>query len=499
MLRPLSVRTRLTLWYSALLLATLAGMGALSYEILAWSLLRDTDAAILGVAEVIRATGQGRTGLLRDPAAEGALRDALGSRLLDTFFQLVEPGGQPSRRSPRLTRPLPLSAEARRAARRGRETFESVTLDGGERLRVVTLPARRDGHPAELIQVGMSLGRLQETLRRYLQILLALVPLGVGLAAAGGAGIARIALRPVHDMARRAREITAEDLARRVPGRGAGDELDYLAETLNAMLARLEAAFAELRRFTADAAHELRTPLTALKGGLEVALRHPRSADEYARTLRESLEEVDRLVRLAEDLLLLSRAAAGAGLARRPVEVEPLVLDALDTGLRLARGTGISVRLGAVEPALVVGDAGALRRVLVNLVENAVKYTPPGGVVELGLRREGPPPAPAGPPPAAPAAAPAAGWVAVEVRDSGIGIDPADAGRIFERFVRLDEARSRETGGAGLGLAIARSIARAHGGDITVESALKAGTLFTLRLPEGAGPPAPPPPAPPAA
>jgi heavy metal sensor kinase len=415
------------------------------------------------VAEVIRATGQARTGFLINPAPE-ELREILGSRLLDTFFQFLDPEGQPGRRSPRLSGPLPLSAEARRNAVRGRETFETFTLPRGERVRLVTLPIRREGRPAGLVQVGMALAGVEAALRRYLQILLALVPLGLGLAAVGGAWIARGALAPVRAMARQAREITAADLARRVPRRGAEDELDYLADTLNVVLTRLEAAFTELRRFTADAAHELRTPLTALKGGLEVALRHPRSAEEYARTIGESLEEVDRLVRLAEDLLLLSRTTAGAGLARQRVEVEPLLLDVLDIGLRLARGTGVTVRVGAVEPAAVAGDVTALRRLFLNLVENAVKYTLEGGVVELSLARTGP-------------------EVQVSVRDTGIGIDPVDAGRVFEPFVRLDDARSRETGGAGLGLAIARSIALAHGGTITLESAPKAGSVFTVHLP----------------
>ena len=438
-------------------------MGVLSHRVLAWSLVWDVDASILAVAEMIRSTGQARTGFLPDPAPE-ELREILGSRLLDTFFQLLDPEGQPRRRSPRLSGPLPLSAEARRNSVRGRETFETVTLPRQERVRLVTLPVRREGRPAGLVQVGMSLGRVEAALRRYLQILLALVPLGLGLATVGGAWIAGGALAPVRAMARQAREITAADLTRRIPRRGAGDELDYLADTLNAVLARLDAAFTELRRFTADAAHELRTPLTALKGGLEVALRHPRSADEYARTIRESLEEVDRLIRLAEDLLLLSRSTVGSGLPRQRVELEPLLLDVLDIGLRLARGTGVTVRVGVVEPAVVMGDVTALRRLFLNLVENAVKYTPEGGVVELSLVRVG-------------------REVQVGVRDTGIGIDPVDAGRIFEPFVRLDDARSRETGGAGLGLAIARSIALAHGGTITLESAPKAGSLFTAHLP----------------
>ena len=317
-LRPLSIRTRLTLWYGALLLAILAGMGVLSYRVLAWSLVRDVDVSIRAVAEVIRATGQARTSFLINPAPE-ELREILGSRFLDTFFQLLDPEGEPGRRSLRLSGPLPLSADARRNAARGRETFETVVLSPEEHVRLVTLPVRRDGRPAGLVQVGMTLTAVDAALFRYLQILLALFPIGLALAVAGGAWIARRALAPVRAMARQAREITAENLTRRVPRRGAEDELDYLADTLNVVLARLEAAFAELRRFTADAAHELRTPLTALKGGLEVALRHPRSAEAYERTLRGSLDEVNWLIRLAEDLLLLSRATAGAGLARARV------------------------------------------------------------------------------------------------------------------------------------------------------------------------------------
>ena len=462
-LRPLSIRTRLTLWYGALLLAILAGMGVLSYRVLAWSLVRDVDVSIRAVAEVIRATGQARTSFLINPAPE-ELREILGSRFLDTFFQLLDPEGEPGRRSLRLSGPLPLSADARRNAALGRETFETVVLPPEEHVRLVTLPVRREGRPAGLVQVGMTLTAVDAALFRYLQILLALLPIGLALAVAGGAWIARRALAPVRAMARQAREITAENLTRRVPRRGAEDELDYLADTLNVVLARLEAAFAELRRFTADAAHELRTPLTALKGGLEVALRHPRSAEAYEHTLRGSLDEVNWLIRLAEDLLLLSRATAGAGLARARVELEPLLLDGLDVGLRLADGTGVMVGAGAVERAAVLGDAPALRRLLLILVENAVKYTPEGGLVELSLTRAG-------------------DEVCLAVRDTGIGIDRADAARVFEPFVRLDDARSRETGGAGLGLAIARSIAVAHGGRITLDSAPKEGSVFTVHLP----------------
>jgi signal transduction histidine kinase len=219
-----------------------------------------------------------------------------------------------------------------------------------------------------------------------------------------------------------------------------------------------------MRRFAADASHELRTPLTVLKGGIEVALLAPRPAEEYRQALQSSLEEVERLVRLAEDLLLLSRTSTGAGVPRKPVELEPIVLEALDVGARFARETALSVQLKESVPAVVIGDATDLGRALRNLVENAVKYTPAGGRVELALTR-------------------ADGWASIVVQDTGPGIDPADAERVFQPFVRLDAARARSTGGTGLGLSIARSIVMAHGGTLTLESTPGAGSRFTIRLP----------------
>jgi two-component system heavy metal sensor histidine kinase CusS len=296
-----------------------------------------------------------------------------------------------------------------------------------------------------------------------------LIPVGVLLAVAGGAFTARAALRPVDEMARTARRITAEALGERVGRRGADDEVDYLADTLNDMLARLESAFDQLRRFTADAAHELRTPLTVLKGEMEVALRSERTPAEYRRVLETGLEEVDHLIRVAEDLLLLSRATAAVGLRREPVELEPLVMEALDAALRLGARRSVTVNLGPVAPVTVVGDGAALGRALLNLLDNAVKYTPAGGRVTLSLER-------------------GECTARIAVADTGIGIAPADQERIFEPFVRLDGARSRQTGGTGLGLAIARSIAVAHGGRLDVQSAPAAGSRFTLELPAAESP-----------
>ncbi len=461
---PLSIRTRLTLWYTGVLLATLIVISVLSYSLLRRSLMVDLDESLLAAAQVISDTTVApRGGASLDP--EHLLREMLGAEFYDTIFRLLDPHGNPGlHSSSRTAETLPLSPAARLNVERGRRTFETVRGAGGEVMRVVTMPVVRDGRLTHIVQVGMPITRMEQTLARFVEALLLLLPAVVLVATTAGAMIARKALRPVDEISGIARRITAEDLRRRIPERGAGDELDRLTATLNAMLTRLDAAFEQLRRFAADAAHELRTPLTVLRGGLEVALRNPRSAAEYERVLRSSLEEVGRLIRMSEDLLLFSRATAGLEGARAPMDVERIVLDAAEVGVRLAEHTGVAVRVKETAPVTVMGDAGALRRAVVNLVENAVKYTPSLGTVELTLTRE-----------------PA--WAVIAVSDTGPGIDPADATRVFEPFVRLDTARTRETGGTGLGLAIAHAIVVAHGGSITLQSQPGAGATFTIRLP----------------
>jgi heavy metal sensor kinase len=455
------IRTRLTLWYSAILLGILVVIGSLSYSVLRWSLMQDLDSSLMTVAQVVHDT---RSDDADDSDLETILRNLLGPESYERFVQLLDPDGRPRPRAPEpRASALPFSVQAQANARRGMKTFETITQDR-EQVRILTMPIVERNRVVRIVQVGSSLSRAQGVLRRYLETLVVLIPLGVGLAAAGGAVIARKALRPVDEMTAAARRITAEDLHQRIGRQGTQDELDRLAETLNGMLARLDEAFRQMRRFAADAAHELRTPLTALKGGIEVALRASRTPEEYQQVLISSLEDVDRLIRVAEDLLLLSRAAVPPEMPRPRIELEPLVLEALELGTRLAQSTGVHVKLGPVAPAAVRGDSSALVRAMRNLVENAVKYTPAGGTVELTLRT-------------------ADGQAVFAVQDTGIGIAPADAERIFEPFVRLDAARGRETGGTGLGLAIARSIVVAHGGTLTLAREPGPGSCFVISLP----------------
>lgn len=461
-MKPLSLRARLTLWYAGVLVAILVVVSALSYSVLRWSLLQQVDASLAAVAQIVRETDERGAG---GSEVERAIRELLGPGFSDQFFQFLDPEGRSRFRSGS-PHPgsLPLSLEARVNAAQGRQTIETLEDPANGPLRVLTVPVLRAGRPVEIIQVAAPLARTRSALSRYLTTLLALVPVAVGLAAAGGAVIASRALQPVREMSRAARQITAEDLGRRLARRGADDEIDYLADTLNAMLEGLEAAFAQSRRFSADAAHELRTPLTALKGEMEVALRAARSPEEYRRVLASSLEEVEHLIHLAEDLLVFSRSTPGLRAPTAPVDLEPLLLEVLETGARRAQSAGVTMRADTFEPATVLGEAGALRRAVLNLVDNAIKYTPAGGKVELSLVTGN-------------------GQALITVRDTGIGIEPDAAARIFEPFVRLDAARGRDTGGTGLGLALVRAIVTAHGGTVEVESAPGAGSRFTIRLP----------------
>lgn len=458
---PLSVRTRLTAWYAGILLGILVVISALSYSLLRFHLLRDVEASLVAVARVMRDTGHASAPSASAAAAETAMREIFGPEFYDKLFQLVDPHGTPEARSAQLREILPLSAAARSRARRGQQTFETIRLATGTEVRLLTRPILERGQLTRLLQVGMSLERLDAALARYVQVLVVLVPLAVALAVAGGVLIARAALRPVDEMSRAARRITGEDLGRRLALRGTADEIDRLAETLNEMLARLQDAFEHLQRFSAEAAHELRTPLTILKGQVEVALRTERSGEQYREILASSLEEVDRLIRLAEGLLLLSRVSPQVREGDKHVDLDALLLDVHEAGVRLAQGTGVSVRLGALAPATVAGDGAALRRAMLNLVENAVKYTPAGGQVELSLEAGD-------------------GQACMRVRDTGVGIDREDVERIFRPFVRLEPARALV--GAGLGLSIARSIVLAHGGRVSVDGAPGTGSTFAVTL-----------------
>jgi len=483
-MKRLSIRARLTLWYTGILAATLILLGSASYGLLMRGLWQDVDATLEGVAKALNQGARGPATDVLPSDLEEILRHLFGPNLADKYYQFLDPRGHPDTRWPQFRgEPLGVSPEALRNAARGSATFETVQGRGRYPVRLLTAPVMFSGQVVNVLQVGMSLEGLYMARRQFLWTLATLFPLALVLAATGGWLLARRALRPVDQMTATARRIEAEHLAQRIQGAEADDELGRLARTLNEMLARLEAAFAQVRRFSADASHELKTPLTVLKGEIEVALRSPRGPGEYQRVLGSVLEEVESMARLVDDLLLLSRADAGAlRLEAAAVELDRLVEDVAKEGEILAREQQVRVTIQALEPLIVHGDGQRLKQLLRNLVDNGVKYTPPGGHVTLALHTATGFSAGAGSGPQHGSTA-ASQHAVITVRDTGIGIPPEALPRIFDRFYRVDPSRSRESRSAGLGLCIAKTIAEAHGGRILVQSTPGAGSAFTVSLP----------------
>jgi len=307
---------------------------------------------------------------------------------------------------------------------------------------------------------------VRQTLWTLAMIMAVAIPCAVGLAILGGYFLAGHVLAPVGTMADTARRITADSLDARLPVSNSADEFGRLASVFNETLTRLDAAFEQLRRFTADASHELRTPLAAIRSVGEVSLQRSLSAEGYRDVIGSMLEEVDRLTRLVENLLLLTRAEAGRiPLTRATVDLRELVAGVSD-GLRvLAEEKNQDLMVELPGPVAVECDATVLRQGITNLLHNAIKFTPAKGIIRVAARST------------------VGGDAVIEVEDSGPGIPAADHQRVFERFYRVDQARSRDTGGTGLGLAIARWAVEASGGRIELESVAGRGTLFRVVLP----------------
>ncbi len=453
------LRVRLTLWYVALLALTLAAFSAGVYVALRESLYTNLDDSIETRSELVSAlvTADGDidvTGveIPGDPVeGEEFVRvfDASGEVLLDNSAAAFRPPEDPA---------------AVEAALHGETTRRGLAA-GGVDLRVMTAPVRADGRVVGAIEVGLSEGDIHDTLSRLLLIIAALYPVALLVVGGGGVFLAGRALRPIDEVTLAARQISAEDLGRRLDLALPNDEVGRLARTFDGMIARLDEAFQRQRQFTADASHELRTPLTAIKGQAEVALQRERAPEEYREALRRVNEEVDRMIRLLGSLLTLARAdAAQIEIEREPVSLERLAGDAMEQLRPAAAEKRVTVTPLSSADIVIRADHDLLLQLLLNLLDNAVKYTPEGGTVEVSWR-------------------PGAGRAEISVRDTGPGIAPEHLTHVFDRFYRVDAARSRAEGGAGLGLSICRWIAEAHGGAIRAESPPGGGARFTVSLP----------------
>ncbi len=461
-----SIRTRLTIWYTCLLTITLLIVGGVAFEILTYGLAKEMDSALGNVARVLIQSNQSKSADLAPSEVDKAFRRFFGFSVQDYYFHMRDPlGNHDEPRSLPSSERLPLSEKSLDAAMRGLPSFDTVQGLREYPVRILTMPVMESSRLINIIQVGVSLRSIHETRVRFLLLMAGVLPLGLVLAASGGWLLAHRALKPVDRMTAAARRISAEHLSQRLDETGTGDELDNLAKTLNQMLTRLDVAFSQTRRFSADVSHELQTPLTILKGELEVALRSTRPPEEYRATMESALEEVDRIAHLVEGLLLLARAEAGVlKMDRQDVELGQ-VLEEVSLRLKpLADSHRIELRLGPIESLHVQGDRERLQRMVSNLVDNAIKYTGAEGRVILGIQHD-------------------SKWASILVSDTGRGIPIEEQERIFQAFYRTPEALALAEKGTGLGLSIAQSIALAHGGTIHVESVPGKGSLFRASIP----------------
>ena len=458
-----SIRGRLTAWLALLIAVCMAAFALYLYAAVHSALIGDLDRSLRVQAQQVAVSydfgapeaGGNGNGQHTDIGAIDQF--TTGGVFVETF----DAQGRLRARTSNLgRRSLSLPAPAATLLRTPPRSFTQAAP--GDSLRVYSYPARSGGQLVGLVVVAASLHETTTTLQTLLTLLVGGSLVVVVLAALGSGLLVRRGLHPLDEMAGLIEGINARRLDQCLALRDAPSEVARLARSFDAMLERLREAFAAQRRFVADASHELRTPLATIRGRSEVLLLDPTLDGETREGITMMRDEAARMGRLVANLLLLARGDEGYAIDRRPVELDVLLLEVARQARALAHG--VTVSLGHEDQAIVRGDADLLKQVLLNLVDNAIAYTPAGGRIELSLHVVGK-------------------QARLAVSDSGPGIAPDDLARIFERFYRPDRARSRRGGGAGLGLAIARGIAQAHGGDVEVASVVGRGSIFTLVLP----------------
>ncbi|MGH8259524.1 MAG: sensor histidine kinase [Steroidobacteraceae bacterium] len=467
-----SLSFRLVAWYAGLLTLVFLLLGAVTFAAVANYLQANLREDQVRRARQIADTLLNGITASGEPALAAAVESLYAPETNDRFIRVTRgspagtggPGrvlfqsGEPHGHSfdptvVPLLRELPQSVSSR-----------EVRMPRGS-LVIAAVPHRAASGRHYIVEVGASTAPIDATVARLLIVLAAGFPVAVLLAAAGGFFLVRRALAPVDRIAQKAEAITQHSLSERLPVAESGDELERLSISLNHMISRLEEAVQSSKRFVADASHELRTPLTALRGELEGFLADPQLAARMRETLGSLLEEVDRLASVVEGLLALSRLDAGEARSEWVrFDLAELVTTTSDQMSLLAEDKDIRVICDAHRGLLVEGDRARMKQVVVNLLDNAIKYTPNGGTVRLRVGRED-------------------ATAVLDVSDTGIGI-PRDAlPHVFERFFRVERSRTREQGGAGLGLSIVKSICTAHGAVVEVTSVPEQGSRFRIRQP----------------
>jgi heavy metal sensor kinase len=461
-----SLSFRLVTWYAGLLTLVFILLGVLTLiflrHYLEANVLDIQERRARQIADTIVAAAS-RTG---EGQVASEIEDLYSPEANDRFIRVtgsdgrvIYASGAPKDGSfdPKLV-PLPGGAAARPDALR------KVSLPGGSVLVAAHQYIGSDG-VRYWVEVGTSGERTDATVRQVLLILGVGLPIAVCVAVAGGFVLVRRALKPVDRLSQKAAEITQHNVSERLPVMRTGDELERLSLSLNLMINRLEDAINSSKQFVADASHELRTPLAVLRGELEELAQDAQLKAQTRETLGSMLEEVDRLAEIVEGLLALSRLDTGEGKSEwMRFDLAELAVTTADQMSLLAEDKSITVVSDAPSPVMIEGDRPRLKQVVVNLLDNAIKYTPNGGRITLKITQED-------------------GYALLDVADEGVGIPAEALPHVFKRFFRVDGSRSRDRGGAGLGLSIVKSICDAHGARVEVSSVPGRGSHFRIRQP----------------
>jgi len=460
----LPIKWKLTLWYGLILASILVVFSSGVYVYFRNSLQKSIDAKIKSLGEVISSSITDTHNVSVFGNFERYLENVLGKKPKGKLIQIMDRTGRIGARMNDIeTETLPSNFSTLERALQGEIVYETIERVR-PRLRMVTIPIMNNKKVSSIIQVGTSLEDFDETMKKLFIIMIISIPTSISVTIICGYFLAKKALRPVDQIRRAAVKISSRNLDERIDVGGRKDELSRLAQTFNEMISRLKDSFQRINQFSIDVSHELKTPLTILKGETEVALRKDRDNENYKSILSSNLEEIDRMSKIIDDLLLLSKA----DLKEMKLNVENVALRDLIANVCVdmkifADNKGIGLDVKELEDVKLKGDELKLRRMLWNIVENGIKYTQKGGKIEIMSYINN-------------------GFICIDVKDNGIGILENDIKYIFDRFYRGDKSRKRESG-SGLGLSISKWIAEAHQGIIEVKSKPLEGSLFTIKLP----------------
>jgi len=465
-----SLSFKLTLWYIIILGGIIVLAGVIQYQGFKDSLIDELDGKLLEIADETYESWYRKRGVSWEDAIQKA---TIKFQTYRPFIQLVKLQERGEKKIEKVIHTSSFEEESflfdkKTYYRADRSDIDNLIYETTEDkklsaypLRVILFPVRGPN----IIQVGISLEGTEFALRRLMIIMILAGGLLMLLASLGGNFIIRKALKPVKSVVQTARDISADDLSLRIDSGRRQDEIGELVDTFNDMISRLEKSVKKIKQFSGDVSHELRTPLTIIRGEIEVLLRKERNTEEYQKTLKSTLEEAAYLERIIDDLLFLSRIEA---LKKKEFDktakLDEILLKVVESQELAAKKKGSALEIKKVEPALIKGEKILIERMIANIIDNAIRYTPSEGKVEITLEAK-------------------ESSITLHIHDTGIGIPEDSLPLIFDRFYVVDKSRSKETGGLGLGLSIVKRVADCHGGEIQVTSQVNQGTSFLIRFP----------------